>query len=151
MNWSKEELLRKGYTLDGKRISGGGVVRGVGPSPSTIASPAPGLLTSKQIQTDEEKLNKTEKSFLSYLRIVSPQPCEIYVQAITLKLADDTRYTCDLYRISPNGIEGFEVKGFWRDDAKVKIKVAARMFSWIKFYVVMKNKSGGWNYTPVRP
>lgn len=61
-------------------------------------------------------------------------------QALTLKLADDTRYTPDFLVIATDGtLECHEVKGFWRDDAKVKIKVAARLFPF-RFVAVQKVK-----------
>lgn len=61
-------------------------------------------------------------------------------QRVTLKLAHDTRYTPDFDVQMPDGtIEMHEVKGFWRDDAKVKIKVAARMFAY-RFIAVRKEK-----------
>jgi len=99
--------------------------------------------------TDEDKLNKTEKAYLSYLRAL--KPLWIGVQNITLKLADDTRYTCDFFFIDEAGaLHGRETKGFWRDDAKVKIKVAARTFPWIRFAVAEKDGIG-WKHTEVKP
>ena len=41
----------------------------------------------------------------------------------------------------PGRIEIHEVKGFWRDDARVKIKVAAEMFPMFKFIAVTRK---GW-------
>lgn len=99
--------------------------------------------------TDERKLNKTERAYLDYLRALNPQ--WLGIQNITLKLGYDTRYTPDFFGIDTLGvIHAREVKGFWRDDAKVKIKVAARLFPWIKFTVAMKTKTG-WSHTEVKP
>lgn len=99
--------------------------------------------------TDEAKLNKTEKAYLSWLR--AQGFVWIGVQAITLKLGDDTRYTCDFMALNYKGdLHGREVKGFFRDDAKVKIKVAARQFPFIKFSVVKKTKDG-WDHKEVKP
>lgn len=50
-------------------------------------------------------------------------------EGVTLKLADDTRYTPDFVVMLADGsMECHETKGFWRDDALVKIKVAAATF-----------------------
>lgn len=102
------------------------------------------------LSTDCQKLNKTESAYLQFLKTQDLQ--WIGVQNITLKLADDTRYTCDFFCIDHDGIlHGREVKGtFVRDDAKVKIKVAARMFPWIRFSIVKKVKNG-WEHTEVKP
>jgi hypothetical protein len=65
----------------------------------------------------------------------------------TLKLAHDTRYTPDFSVVADDGvIELHEVKGFFEDHAKVKIKVAAAMFPY-RFYLVRKRAvkdGGGW-------
>jgi len=91
--------------------------------------------------TDEQKLNKTERRYLGELRRLGYP--YIGIQNITLKLADDTRYTCDFNFLDENGHLVFdEVKGFFRDDAKVKIKVAARQYRMFKFRVVRKTKTG---------
>jgi len=99
--------------------------------------------------TDEEKLNKTEQAYLAYLRSLKPQ--WLGIQNITLKMADDTRYTPDFFAIDSLGVlHAREVKGFWRDDAKVKIKVAARQFPWIRFTVAVKD-GNYWKHTQVKP
>lgn len=70
-----------------------------------------------------------------------------YFERFTFKLADDTRYTPDFCVIEPDGTVVFhETKGFWRDDAYVKIKVAADMFPFrfVAFEKVPKKGGGGW-------
>jgi hypothetical protein len=58
-------------------------------------------------------------------------------EAITLKLAPDTRYTPDFAVITCEGEMQFhETKGHWRDDALVKIKVAANLFPWAEFRAI---------------
>lgn len=107
------------------------------------------LLDQMRPSTDEAKLNKTEKAYLEYLRRLNP--VWLGIQCITLKLADDTRYTPDFIAIDGYGtLHAREVKGFWRDDAKVKIKVASRMFPWIRFTAASKNGTG-WEHTEFKP
>jgi len=44
----------------------------------------------------------------------------------------------------------YEVKGFMRDDAAVKLKVAASLYPWIKFHLVTRKK-GEWIIQEVLP
>jgi hypothetical protein len=69
-------------------------------------------------------------------------------EAITLKLADNTRYTVDFFVMLINGeLEAHEVKvkAIFQDDAKVKIKVAAAMFPFrfILAFAQTKKDGGG--------
>lgn len=99
--------------------------------------------------TDEAKLNKTEREYFAYVKRLGHQ--WVGCQSITLKIGDDCRFTPDFGVLTSDGkLQCHEVKGFWRDDAKVKIKVAARQFSFIEFIVVQKNKQG-WSFESVKP
>lgn len=98
--------------------------------------------------TDEQRLNKTERAWLEVLRIRGTEV--IGIQSVTLKLGDDCRYTPDFYTVQGGALTFWEVKGFMRDDALVKLKVAARTFSWARFVKVERIK-GQWIETPIRP
>lgn len=124
---------------DSAQIKSCGLIRG-----SKESTPARAF-----VSTDEKKLNKTEKRFLDWLWQRALPGQYIGVQSITLKLADDCRYTPDFVTIFQGDIRAYEVKGFWRDDAKVKIKVAARMFP-MRFVVVQWIK-GQWQFSEVKP
>ena len=57
-------------------------------------------------------------------------------ESVKLRLANRTWYTPDFIVVKPDGgLEFHEVKGFWRDDARVKIKVAAEQIRWATFVV----------------
>lgn len=94
-------------------------------------------------------MNKTEAAYDSYLwqqRAAS----EVFwhkFEAVKLRLADNTFYTPD-FMVMPDDsyIEMHEVKGFWQDDARVKIKVAASIypFKFIAVTAVAKKHGGGW-------
>lgn len=76
-------------------------------------------------------MNGTERAYSQLLdsKVNAGRVAEWHYEAVTLKLAPDTRYTPDFLVILPDGtVELHEVKGFMRDDANVKIKVAAQMF-----------------------
>lgn len=60
--------------------------------------------------------------------------------ALKFRLAEKTFYTPDfLVMMADEALEVHEVKGFWEDDARVKIKVAADKFP-MKFLAVRKEK-----------
>lgn len=68
-------------------------------------------------------------------------------EGLKLRLADNTFYTPDFGVMASDGvIELHEVKGFWMDDAKVKIKVAADTypFRFIAIRAKSKKEGGGW-------
>jgi hypothetical protein len=118
--------------------------------PATKPLPKDGLTGIRcQPSADEAKLNKTEREYLGLLR--SASPAWIGVQAVTLKLGDDCRYTPDFVVLDAAGVLwAHEVKGFMRDDALVKLKVAARKFNWIRFVLARKEK-GAWEVKEVSP
>ncbi|MGP9850223.1 hypothetical protein ACT3T7_02270 [Halomonas sp. 111] len=94
-------------------------------------------------------MNKTEAAYAALLE-AEKQAGEIVwysFEAMTFKLADNTRYTPDFAVLRADGLmEMREVKGFWREDARVKIKVAAEMFPF-RFIAVKKQSKkagGGW-------
>jgi len=69
-------------------------------------------------------------------------------EGLKLRLADSTFYTPDYGVMCADGLmELHEVKGFWTDDARVKIKVAADQypFRFIAVKARPKSKGGGWD------
>ena len=100
--------------------------------------------------TDEARLNGTERAYLAELRRMGL--AFVGVQCVTFKLADDCRYSPDFLTVNRDGLlTAIEVKGFWRDDARVKVKVAARLFPFIAFVAVRKSAGGAWNYEEIKP
>lgn len=90
-----------------------------------------------------EKMNGTESAFADYLdgRIQRGEIKRWDFEAMKFILADRTTYTPDFFVMLPDGrIEFYEVKGFMRDDANVKLKVSASKFYMFKFYLVRKEK-----------
>lgn len=90
---------------------------------------------------DVVKLNKTERAYHEYLKTLGD--LWIGVQNVTLKLADDCRLTPDFAAIDHKGnMRLIDVKGFQREDALIKMKVAAREFPWARFIIVKRD--GAW-------
>lgn len=99
--------------------------------------------------TDESKLNKTERAYLAFL--LRLDDVWVGVQNLTFKLANDCRFTPDFSAIDARGkMRCIDVKGFQREDALIKIKVAARMFPFVLFVIVKKNGTG-WDHQEVMP
>lgn len=93
------------------------------------------------------RMNKTETRYAAILeaRKRADEIVEYRFGAVTLLLADDTRYTPDFFVEMPDGyIECHEVKGgFIRDRALIKPKVAAAMYPrWI--FRLCQRKGGEW-------
>lgn len=118
-------------------------------SPVRLADKAVHLRCSE----DEEKLNRWERQWLSILRqlVTTRTLTWIGVQNITLKLANDLRYTCDFFTVDVNGkFQGWEVKGFKRPKNMQKLKMAARLFPWIEFVLITK-ENGNWKQEIQKP
>ena len=91
-----------------------------------------------------DAMNKTEQAYAERLELLqrAGEVRRYGFQAIKLRLAEKTFYTPDFFVVLEERIELHEVKGFWRDDARVKIKVAAQMFPEFLFIAVKKTKTG---------
>ena len=91
-------------------------------------------------------LNKTEQEYRDMLeqRKRAGEIAWYAFEAMKLRLADNTFYSPDFTVMLSNGaLEQHEVKGFWTDDARVKIKVAAALFPF-PFFAIKKVKGGAW-------
>jgi len=97
------------------------------------------------------EMNGTERKMADFLD-AKKQAGEVlayWFEQYTFKLAKDTRYTPDFAVMLANyELQFWEVKGFWRDDAKVKIKTAAAMFphQFIGCRLRPNKRGGGWEF-----
>lgn len=106
-----------------------------------------GLQALGRIKTGS--MNKSEAAYASDLdaRKVSGDVMWWAFEAIKIRLADNTFYTPDFMVMrSDSTLECHEVKGFWQDDARVKIKVAAALFpaKFIAIRAEAQKRGGGW-------
>jgi hypothetical protein len=93
-------------------------------------------------------MNRTEAE---YELILKSRPSVLWCayEAITLVLAHDTRYTPDFDAVLDGELVFFEVKGgFRRDDAMVKLRVAARLFPFR--FILAEKKAGVWTEAEVK-
>lgn len=101
--------------------------------------------------THDDKMNRLEAEWYQRLQllIAAGEVDRIIYEGLKFRLADLTWYTPDFTVIMTDGsIEIHEIKGFRRDDALVKFKVAADQYPWIRWIMVEKRsraKGGGWN------
>lgn len=109
---------------------------------------AHGRFALGRLKTGER--NKTEAAYEETLklRMHAGEVLWFAFEGVKLRLADLTFYTPDYaVMLSDGTLEMHEVKGFWQDDARVKIKVAADLFPFRFIAAVPRKKKdgGGWN------
>lgn len=93
-----------------------------------------------------KQMNRTEAAYDLVLaaRMRAGEVVWYEYEGITLKLAPDCRYTPDFAVMLADGtIEMHECKGFMREDALVKLKVAAENFPFP--ILLVKRKGAGWD------
>lgn len=134
------------------RLAAAGVLKvGYGTTPARKSEPPMAIAAeSTEPPPRKRQMNKTEAAYAETLEVrkLRGEITWYGYEAVTLKLADDCRYTPDFTVVTASGgIEFHEAKGFWRDDARVKIKVAAAQFPWARFCAVRKPRKAdglGW-------
>jgi len=95
------------------------------------------------------QMNKTEEAYAKHLQNLqhAGQVAWYKFEGVKLRLADNTFYSPDFAVMLAGGeMEMHEVKGFWQDDARAKIKVAADLypFRFVAVKVKAKKDGGGW-------
>ena len=109
---------------------------------------AAGRFALGRLKTGER--NKTEAAYEAFLEALRMTGSVAWFkfEGVKLRLADNTFYTPDYAVMLSNGqMEMHEVKGFWQDDARAKIKIAAELYPF-RFLAVRpkpKKDGGGWN------
>jgi hypothetical protein len=94
-------------------------------------------------------MNKSEATYAAHLELEKFAGAVLWYrfEGIKLRLADNTFYTPDFAVLAHDSVmECHEVKGFWQDDARAKIKIAADLypFRFKAFKVRAKKNGGGW-------
>lgn len=101
-------------------------------------------------QSGKPLMNKLEKSFHISLICYYP-PNAILAQSVTFRLGNGIRYTPDFFVFYEGRIFCYEVKGFFRDDAAVKLKVAAEKYPFICWTLVWKDEHKQWHQQTILP
>lgn len=143
-------------------FGGGEALVPTAPQRETLSEKQGGISYKPRLRQDRKGPNKTEAEFEAWLKAEWKGAAFIHAQGFTLTLANGVRYTPDFVVViwreelvtDGSQVMAFETKGFMRDDAAVKVKVAARLFPWIKFHLVTKKRKkdgGGWAIEEVLP
>ena len=93
------------------------------------------------------QMNKSEAAYAAHLEALKSEGEVLWFrfEGLKLRLADNTFYTPDFAVLARDGVlECHELKGFWRDDARAKIKIAAEMYPFrFKAFKPRAKKHGG--------
>lgn len=94
-------------------------------------------------------MNKTEAAYASLLEIKkrAGEIQDYCYEKVKFRLADNTYYTPDFFVLDKDGyIELHEVKGYLREDARDKFKVAADQYPWFRWVMLRKKDKSGLNW-----
>lgn len=98
------------------------------------------------------QMNKTEAEYAQYLEALKACGEVLWwkFDSVNLRLADNLHYRVDFLVMKSDGaLQGHEVKGGHAfDDSIAKLKLAGELYPW-PFYLVRKQKGGGWQITKV--
>lgn len=139
MRWSEEQLAQH---LRRRGIPGSPPVTDTSVPPFLPPGNAAGAFARGKLK--QREMNKTEAKYAAFLEAQKLGGDILWwgFECIKLRLADNTYYTPDFLVLTRDMlIEVRETKGFWRDDARVKIKVAAEQFPF-RFCAITKTRDG---------
>lgn len=154
--WTLEELesLRPGAT---RALRGEDARRAVPPRPQAGGHPhlpaqpqagrrAPGRAARARVH-HPGVMNATERRYAAHLQALKDAGVilDFAFEPLKLRLGPDwkTAYTPDFLVVRADAVmELHEVKGHWEDDARVKVKVAARLHPFV--FVAVTRKKGAW-------
>ncbi|MFG6376101.1 MAG: hypothetical protein K1W05_09320 [Desulfovibrio sp.] len=98
---------------------------------------------------ERDSMNRLEARYAAYLE-EQYRNGEIVLwryESMKLILADRCSYLPDFFIVKADGTPEFhETKGFWRDDARIKVKMAAKLFPCFVFYGVQWDRKSGWSW-----
>lgn len=110
------------------------------------AKPAP-----PKIVTNDQGMNKTEAAYAAHLELrrIAGEILSWKFNCVRLKIATGKKaafYKGDFFvELASGYFEVHETKGFWREAARVRIKVAAGLYPYFRF-VAVERKGGGWEF-----
>jgi len=92
-------------------------------------------------------MNKTEQRYADQLEMQyrAGKIVAWRFNAIRFRLAEGAYYKPDFFIVKLDSFEIHETKGFFREAAKVRIKTAAELYPWFKWYAVQLKKKA-WVY-----
>lgn len=103
---------------------------------------------ARGVPRGDSGMNRLESAYSQHLelRLIAGEIAWYQFEGMKFRLAGKTFYTPDFNVMLADGtLEMHETKGFWEDDARVKIKVAAEQFPF-RFVGVQRQGSAGWKF-----
>lgn len=91
---------------------------------------------------DDDRMNKLERAFFERAQVRFG--ADVYFEPFKIRLAGRCWYTVDFVIKHDGWLNCYEVKGWMRDDAAVKLKVAAEKFPCFHFVLVTRPNRKGW-------
>jgi hypothetical protein len=116
---------------------------------ATLAKPGQPVATITKAGPYRSKLEETYAKELTALQYAQ-DIVRWWYEPVRLILAPSTTYQPDFLAQTKDGLRFYEVKGWCRDDAMVKLKVAAKMYPCFEFVLVTREK-GRWVEQLVAP
>lgn len=104
---------------------------------------------------DRDRMNRLEADYARHLtdRLYLGEVLWFEYQAVKLRLAPRTWYEPDFLvlamRDGAPSLEVHETKGFWEEDARIKIKVAAELYP-LRFFGITRGR-GKWDVEEFNP
>lgn len=131
--------------------AGSAAARGYRPALSsaqsaTPAGPGAGKVARGRPRHVAGVMNKLEAAYDEHLQLLQREGRVVWYrfESVKLKLAKNTHLTVDFFVMNAAGeLEAHEVKGYWEEDARVKVKVAAEMYPF-RFLAIQRANDGGW-------
>lgn len=144
MNWTDEDLLDH-YRRLGKEFSPKEVMPEAAEIPKDRRNRAGAL---RAAPATKRGMNQWEQEFAADLEMQRQMGAILWwgFETLSIRLAAGARYTPDFSVITKFGLRFYEVKGFWREPALVRVKVAAEVIP-VPICVFRKRKvseGGGW-------
>lgn len=93
---------------------------------------------------ERNAMNKTERRWAQVLDgyMAVGMVKEYHYERFKLKIGKRCWYTPDFLVVFENRIEIHEVKGFWRDDARVKVKACRDLYPFYRWIAISWNSKG---------
>ena len=108
---------------------------------ASTSGDAAGKVARGRVRHVAGEMNKTEAAYAEHLQaeLRAGRIAWWVFESVKLKLAPATHLTVDFFLLTAAGdLEAHEVKGYWEEDARIKVKVAAAMFPF-RFLAVQRD------------
>lgn len=113
---------------------------------ASASAPETSSGATRHVDKPKRKMNALEAAYAQLLDLRKAQGQVAWwgYECMRFRLADGAWFKPDFAVMMPTGrLEAHETKGFWREAARVRIKVAADLYPW-RFVAVQRDAGGAW-------